>query len=578
MRKMSFSRRTLLVVCALAAGAGIVVLVIALRLFSGSSGYPDSRDTSRHRNYAFTRVFNARRASNEASGINLACVLGFKDYNYNDSGLVLDDYDLEAIRNAGFRHLRVSVELLRYLGTADGEYHLDPGMLDRLDWILRGILCRDMIAHLDFHSLLPDGKLSFDSEEEGARNEKEFLAVWTILSERYKGWPAGLCFELANEPHKPVTPQVWNRYVREALALIRSSGGANATRPVIVATNELVPWNQVEGIRQLQLPSVEEDPNILVTFHYYQPPQFTWQGETFTPDLEKWSGRWLGNTWDNTDRQKAMIRRDFDMVAEWGRKNRRRIILGEFGVTQHADIVSAVNYTRFVREEAEARGMIWLVWQLFDSGTIGGLFDESVGCWRRELLDALMPESQWGIEREAERAPAAAGEMREIRTSIAGLRDVDPRVRRNAAHALRSVRREAAGAIPALAVALRDEEWQVRQASARALAAVMPAAGRDAPRAVPALVEALGDPEWWVRKAAAQALSALGPLARPAVPKLVGLLKDEEWLVRKAAVVALACAAPDDPPAREAVRSMLRDPEDQVRAAARRFLRTLADE
>jgi endoglucanase len=569
-------RPRLILISLSAAAVGALVFVLALILFSNSSPYPDSRNDNRHRNYGFTKIYNVRRAANEASGINLGCVLKARNYNDFPPDLALDEYDLDAIRRAGFRHLRVSVEFLESLDEAEGGYRLDPALLERLDRLLKNILEADMIAHLDFHELLPEGKHAFDSEEEGARNEREFLAVWRILSERYKAWSTALYFELANEPHKPITPAVWNEYVRRALALIRSSGGNNRMRPVIVAVDELTdPYDEVKGILSLELPSVEEDPNILVTFHYYRPFEFTWQSETFNADLERYSKDWVGNTWDNTEAQKALIRKDFDLAAAWGKEHGRKIILGEFGVSTGADIVSQINWTRFVREEAEARGMIWLVWQLFEEGSIGALYNESIGFFRKEILDALMPEdNKW----KADASPPEA-DAREVGKRIGELDDPDSNVRRDAARALRTLhprpdRPETAAAAAALTTALNDEEWQVRLAASRALA-VLGAAARPA---VPALTKALGDGEWWVRKAAAQALAALGPAARPATARLIALLGDEEWLVRKAAIQTLSCVAPDDRETRKALKKSLHDPEDQVRIAAQFFLRTLEDE
>ncbi|MDP3179761.1 MAG: cellulase family glycosylhydrolase, partial [Spirochaetaceae bacterium] len=435
-------------------------------------------------------------------------------------------------------------------------------------------LDRGIIAHLDFHLLVPDEKRTFDSDAEQARNETEFLAIWSELANRYKNWPPNLYFELANEPHAPITPELWNDYAKKALEIIRSRGGNNVVRQVIVAVNELQdPWNQVKAIRRLELPSTEEDPNILVTFHYYQPNTFAWQGETFTPSIDGPSRRWLGNMWDNSWRQKAMIRRDFDLVSNWAKKNRRKIILGEFGVTQNADIVSQANYTSFIREEAEKRGMVWMLWQLFADRSLGALYDESTGSFRKEILDALMPEQESGLVEAADRVPIRS-DPDSIDSAITALKDPEWTVRERAACALRSTEPNAKAAVPALIAALGDEEWTVRQEAARALSVMGPAAEA----AVPALKKVLGDEEWWVRKAAAQALAALGPLARPATGKLQELLSDEEWMVRKAAILALTWVAPEDTAVQEAIQKRLDDEEPQVAAAAAQFVMMLGDE
>jgi endoglucanase len=574
------------------------------------STYPDARNDNRHRNYGFTRVYNVQRARNAQSGVNLGVAL--KDLNEGDWGLVLEDHDFDAIHDAGFYYVRVPVQFLPHLVKSGDTYQLDQDLLTRLDWVIGNIIHRDMIAILDFHFLIPEEKYSFNSKEESVEHEQKFLAVWKILAERYKDYPSSLYFELANEPHKPLMPDTWNTYVQKALDEIRSSGGNNTRRMVIVGTNVLIgsvirSWDNVHGIRQLKLPSVEDDPNIMVTFHYYSPVPFTYQGETYTDDLERYSKHWLGNMWDNTDRQKALVRSDFDIISQWAQENKRDIILGEFGVTNYADIDSQVNWTRLIREEAESRGMIWIFWQLFyDDGngdTLGGLYN-SIGYWREEILEALLPEDggmvsqgvqdgisdEWNEER-----------VQKVQELISALQDPEWTTRRDAALALRALAPGADLAIPALIEALKDEEWQVRQPAVDALAAMGPASqpaipglidtlkdgewqvrrsavdalaaiGSASQPAIPGLIEALKDGEWQIRQAAARALATMGPASQPAVPALIDTLKDEQWQVRESAALALAAIGPASQPAIPALIDALADEQWQVRKSAARAL------
>jgi len=71
--------------------------------------------------------------------------------------------------------------------------------------------------------------------------------------------------------------------------------------------------------------------------------------------------------------------------------------------------------------------------------------------------------------------------------------------------ALGSIGPEAAEAVPALAQALEDENWEVREAAALALNMIGPAALE----AVPALIQALGDENDNARASAAWALTAI---------------------------------------------------------------------
>jgi endoglucanase len=596
--------------CAVALAITLPVLTVSC--VSIFSAYPDSRRSGRPALYTYTKVRTVRKPVNIRSGVNLGVAL--KGLNGSAWGIELESYDFDMLKSAGFRYIRVPVCFLPYLSEKGDTYRLDEDCLERLDAVLNGILDRGMIAILDFHYLLPEEQYSFDSRAASQRNEREFLAVWDIVARRYAGYPGELYFELANEPREPILPEDWNTYVRKALAIIRSSGGHNDTRGVVVGVNVLIghvtrSWDNTSGIRYLQVPDPQDDPNIMVTFHYYDPLPFTYQGQTYNETLKRYSGYWLGNRWDNTERQKALIWKDFDVISRWARENGRQVILGEFGVSVHADIESQINWTRFVREEAESRGMIWLFWQFFyeyGGDTLGGLYNKTAGFWRSEILGALQPgdlEARSAVEPESP-GPRDEDAIRAAQGLMTALRDPEWTVRRNAAETLAGMAPEVELAVPVLTELLEDEEWQVRNSAARALAAAGPASRP----AVPVLIEALGDEEWQIRKSAAAALAAIRPAPRAALPglthalqdaewqvretaalalarqgsaaepalsELVNLLGDAEWRVRRIAVVALSVVAPVSQDAVEALRSCLGDPEEEVSEATAAVLRDL---
>jgi endoglucanase len=454
---------------------------------------------------------------------------------------------------------------------------LDEAMLARLDAILNAILERGMTAILDFHCLLSEDVYAFTNQREKRDNEERFLAVWAILADRYRDWPAELYFELANEPRRPIMPDDWNRYVSEALALIRASGGGNRTRMVVAANPILVgpvfrSWENGRGIDRLAIPSPEDDPNIIVTVHYYDPVPFTYQGQTYNESLKRYSRFWEGNRWANTERQRTLVRRDFDRIARWAADNRRQVILGEFGVSVFADERSQINWTELVREEAESRGMIWLFWQFFyeyGGDTLGGLWSHAGRFWRVEMVDALQTR-----ERRRNEPPAppdlSEEEMRAVDQAAAELRAPEWTVREAAARSLAEGEILTDGAASALIAALSaDEEWQVRRAAADALYACRPVPAA----ALPALTEALSHPEWQIRHSAARALGRMGFAAEPALPALRALLADPEWKPREAALLALVFIAPEDGGTRDALRQALSDPEEHIRDTARTLSR-----
>jgi HEAT repeat protein len=86
--------------------------------------------------------------------------------------------------------------------------------------------------------------------------------------------------------------------------------------------------------------------------------------------------------------------------------------------------------------------------------------------------------------------------------------------------------------VPALTTALRDEDASVREAAAKALGNIGPAAKA----AIPGLVELARDDDALVRRTAAGVLSGMGPAAAPG---LAELLLDGNADIRRTASQAL---------------------------------------
>lgn len=194
---------------------------------------------------------------------------------------------------------------------------------------------------------------------------------WEIMSDGFKDYPYNLLFSTLNEPLMPT--EVWNPFQLEVIRIIRKN---NPTRPIIVSGGNV---NQIAGIWDLILP---EDDNLILTFHYYEPFQFTHQGAEWVDGFDRHIGiKWLG-----TDEEKAIIRADFRSVKAWSETTGIPVFLGEFGVYRSADMECRVRYTQFVRDTAEKFGFAWAYWE-FLAGF--GIYDWRQNVFREELADAL---------------------------------------------------------------------------------------------------------------------------------------------------------------------------------------------
>ncbi len=181
-------------------------------------------------------------------------------------------------------------------------------------------------------------------------------------------------FELLNEPNGKLDAPRWNVLLAKSLAAVRAS---NPTRTIVVGP---VHWNGIGALSTLVLP--EDDQNLLVTVHFYDPFHFTHQGASWAEG----SNAWLGTTW-GTDADRKAITDSFDTAAKWGADHHRPMYLGEFGAYSQSPIEGRAQWTAFVARAAESHGMPWTYWE-FCAGF--GAYDPVAKQWRQPLLDALL--------------------------------------------------------------------------------------------------------------------------------------------------------------------------------------------
>ena len=195
------------------------------------------------------------------------------------------------------------------------------------------------------------------------------------MAEHYKNAPAAVTFELLNEPNGQLNDETWNGLLKETLAVVRKT---NPRRNVIIGPAS---WNNIHHLDKLELPAA--DRNIIVTVHYYLPMEFTHQGAAWNQATAKLSGvKW------GTAEEQHSVEQDFAGVQQWSQKEKRPILLGEFGAYDKGDMDSRVRYTSFVARTAERLGWAWSYWQ-FDSDFL--VWDMAKDEWVQPIWKALVP-------------------------------------------------------------------------------------------------------------------------------------------------------------------------------------------
>lgn len=285
-------------------------------------------------------------------------------------GVKLEADYFQKIKDAGFTSVRIPIRWSAHAGK-DPPYPIDGPFFERVDWAIEQALSRGLAAIINVHH--------FDEVfQDPAKQQPRLEAMWKQIAERYRDKPDRLYFEILNEPHDKLTPQLWQEMFPKLLAVIRES---NPNRMVIVGPGQ---WNNLHQLEKLTLP--EKDRRLIVTFHYYEPFKFTHQGASWV----KGSDAWKGTAWKGTPEEQAALAKDFAKAAEWAKKNQRPLFLGEFGAFSAADTDSRAAWSRAVVREAEKHGFSWAYWE-FCSGF--GAYDSKGKAWREPLLKALVDRS-----------------------------------------------------------------------------------------------------------------------------------------------------------------------------------------
>jgi endoglucanase len=280
------------------------------------------------------------------------------------------------IREAGFDHVRINLYPFRY-GRPGADGKLSEDYFRTLDWAVDTALADNLLVVLDLHEYEAMG-------DDPVGKKPQFLSAWSQLAEHYKDRPDTVFFELLNEPHGKLTPELWNQYLAEALPLVRRT---NPGRTVIVGPGF---WNGIGHLNELKLP--DDDRNLIVTVHYYTPMEFTHQGASWTNQQDK-----LGVPWEGTELERARIAKDLDAAAAWSKANRRPIYLGEFGAYDKAEMAARARWTSAVARAAEERGFSWAYWQ-FEGNFV--VYDVRNGHWIEPIRDALIPPKNTSPNRQ----------------------------------------------------------------------------------------------------------------------------------------------------------------------------------
>lgn len=288
--------------------------------------------------------------------------------NEGEWGFVVQEDFFATIADAGFTAVRIPTKWSGHAG-ANPPYTINSTFLARMTevvgWALdAGLQVILNIHHYDEIMVTPDAHTA------------RVIALWSQIATHFSAYPDELAFEILNEPFGALTDAKWNALYPQLIDTIRQT---NPTRRIVFGGTW---WNSFHTLDELILPA--DKSNLIATFHYYLPFEFTHQGAEWVDG----SNAWLGQTWGTpTDYQN--IATDFDWVRDWADDNNIPVLLGEFGAYYKADQASRLLYTEAVRMTAEDHDFSWCYWE-FAAGF--GIYNVNTDQFN-DLYPMLIPQT-----------------------------------------------------------------------------------------------------------------------------------------------------------------------------------------
>jgi len=269
------------------------------------------------------------------------------------------EYMFDMYKKEGFNFVRVPVRWDKHMSTVS-PFKIDPVWLNRVEQILDWGLSKGLYMVVNSHH---DGwiKENYANPVYQAR----FDSLWSQVATRLKNKSEKLIFEICNEPVSPMTKAQNDEMHQKAIKVIRKT---NPTRLIIFQGIE---WGGSDGLINAAIPN---DPNLIGSFHSYDPYLFGLEGK----------GTW-GTPSDITE-----LRAKFQKVKDWSDKNNIPVFLGEFGSLKTCDYNSRMKHYKTYMELSETFGFAPAAW---DDGGNFRIMNRAAKTWDDDIKDLLTHSS-----------------------------------------------------------------------------------------------------------------------------------------------------------------------------------------
>jgi len=279
--------------------------------------------------------------------------------------------DVKFIKSVGFDHIRIPIDE-EQMWNESGVKETEAFQLlhDAINWAKK----HELKVIVDLHILRSH---HFNAEEKPLwtkpEAQEQFFECWRQLSAELINYSNDfVAYELMNEPVAD-DPNDWNKLVAKGISIVREK---EPERKILIGSNR---WQSTETFDVLELPS--NDPNIIVSFHFYTPMALTHYQASWVE-----SGKYIGEVqYPGEIVKEAEIQKlpeDLQQIVRdaagvhnidslrnrimkpinFARERQLQVYCGEWGCLKTPPQESMLNWYRDVRTILEENNVAWTTW------------------------------------------------------------------------------------------------------------------------------------------------------------------------------------------------------------------------
>lgn len=298
----------------------------------------------------------------------------------------ITEKDIALISSWGMDHVRLPVDC-EIIEDEKAPYKMKEGGLRHIDDCLKWCKAHNLALIIDLHrapgysfeNTVKDADQSKNQLWTNESLQERYINIWKSMATRYRDTKSNLIFELLNEV-TGVDPSVWNSLAGKTVEAIHK---IDPQRIIMIGGTQ---YNSVYALKDI---SVINDPNIVYTFHFYEPLVFTHQKAPWVnasvdynktleypgifpdldiflkshPEYESIMGRYRGRKLDG-----ETMRFDLQPAVDFMKKTGKELYCGEFGIFNKTSLESRKAWFTDLMKILNGSNIGHAVWSYKDGG------------------------------------------------------------------------------------------------------------------------------------------------------------------------------------------------------------------